>query len=66
MASVYVAGHQGLLGSAVVRRLRRDGHADLVLHPHTELDLRDQRAVRRCSPATAPGSWWTARPASAG
>jgi GDP-L-fucose synthase len=44
---VYVAGHRGLVGSAVVRALDRQGHTNLVLRTHTELDLTDQLAVRQ-------------------
>ncbi len=42
---VYVAGHRGLVGSALVRRLEREGFAHLVLRPHAELDLTDAAAV---------------------
>jgi GDP-L-fucose synthase len=44
---VYVAGHRGLAGSALVRRLRAAGFENLVLRTHAELDLIDQGAVRR-------------------
>ena len=44
-ARVYVAGHRGLVGSAIVRRLRTEGLTNLVMRTHAELDLRDQRAV---------------------
>ena len=44
-ATVYVAGHRGLVGSALVRRLRADGFENLLLRTRAELDLRDQRAV---------------------
>ena len=43
---IYVAGHRGLVGSAVVRALHQQGHTNLVLRTHRELDLTDQRAVR--------------------
>ena len=43
---IYVAGHRGLVGSAVVRALLRQGHTNLVLRTHHELDLTDQTAVR--------------------
>ena len=43
---VYVAGHRGMVGSAIVRALRTRGHADIVTRTHAELDLSDQQAVR--------------------
>jgi GDP-L-fucose synthase len=45
-AKVYVAGHTGLVGSAIVRRLKVLGYQNLVLRTHAELDLTDQRAVQ--------------------
>lgn len=44
---IYVAGHRGLVGSALVRRLRAGGYRDLLLRTHLELDLLDGAAVRR-------------------
>jgi GDP-L-fucose synthase len=44
-ATFYVAGHRGLAGSAVWRRLQRDGFTDLVGRTSGELDLRDREAV---------------------
>lgn len=44
---IYVAGHRGLVGSAVVRALRKKNYANLVLRTHGELDLTDQAAVRK-------------------
>jgi GDP-L-fucose synthase len=44
-AKVYVAGHRGLAGSAIVRRLEREGCAKIVIRTHGELDLTDQRIV---------------------
>jgi GDP-L-fucose synthase len=44
---IHVAGHRGLVGSAIVRRLERMGFSNLVLRTHAELDLTDQAAVRR-------------------
>jgi GDP-L-fucose synthase len=44
-ARIYVAGHTGLAGSAIVRALRRAGHADLILRQHADLELTDARAV---------------------
>lgn len=43
---IYVAGHRGLVGSAIVRRLEEAGAGDLVLRTSRELDLREQSAVR--------------------
>jgi len=43
---VYVAGHRGMVGSALVRRLRQDGCKNLLLKTHDEVDLEDQRQVR--------------------
>lgn len=42
---VYVAGHRGLAGSAIVRRLQRAGARDIVVRSSAELDLRDQDAT---------------------
>ncbi len=42
---IFVAGHRGLVGSAIVRKLRAEGYDNLVLRSRNELDLRDQRAV---------------------
>ena len=44
-AKIFVAGHKGLVGSAVVRELRAQGYANLVLKTREELDLLDSRAV---------------------
>jgi GDP-L-fucose synthase len=46
-AKIYVAGHLGLVGSAIVRRLRDAGYANLLLRSIDELDLCDQPAVKR-------------------
>jgi GDP-L-fucose synthase len=43
---IYVAGHRGLVGSAIVRALSRSGHNNLVQRTHAELDLTNQAAVR--------------------
>ncbi|KAA9332263.1 GDP-L-fucose synthase [Hymenobacter busanensis] len=44
-AKIYVAGHRGMVGSALVRRLRRAGYQNLVTRTTQELDLRNQAAV---------------------
>ena len=43
---IYVAGHRGLVGSAIVRALRARGRADIVTRTHAELELTDQAQVR--------------------
>lgn len=42
---IFVAGHQGLIGSAIARRLERDGYSNVVTRTHAELDLKDQSQV---------------------
>jgi len=44
-ARIYVAGHRGMVGSALVRRLHEAGYSDLLLRRHAELDLTHQAAV---------------------
>ena len=44
--SIYVAGHRGMVGSAVVRRLQRSGFSNILTRPRAELDLLDRGAVR--------------------
>lgn len=44
-ARIYVAGHRGMVGSAILRNLEKRGHANFILRTSRELDLRDQRAV---------------------
>ena len=45
-ASIYVAGHRGLVGSAIVRNLRAAGFTRLLTRTHAELDLSDEPATR--------------------
>ena len=44
-SKIYVAGHRGMVGSAIVRELRRQGYENLVLRTHKELDLTRQAEV---------------------
>jgi GDP-L-fucose synthase len=44
-ARIFVAGHRGLVGSAIVRKLVREGFRHIITRTRAELDLRDQRAV---------------------
>ena len=53
-ARVYVAGHRGLAGSAVWRRLEAEGFTDLVGRTSSELDLRERGAVEEFVTATKP------------
>ena len=53
-ARIYVAGHGGLVGSAIVRRLQRDGHAEILTATREQLDLRDQAAVNYWFRANRP------------
>lgn len=45
-SKIYVAGHRGMVGSAIVRELKRQGHSHIITCTHAELDLTDQAAVR--------------------
>ncbi len=51
---IFVAGHRGLVGSAIVRRLERGGYRNLILATRSELDLTDQAAVRSFFEARRP------------
>ncbi|MCR4641435.1 MAG: GDP-L-fucose synthase [Lachnospiraceae bacterium] len=44
---VYVAGHRGLVGSAIVRSLERHGYTNIIGRTHAEMDLTEQAAVRK-------------------
>ena len=44
-AKIYVAGHRGMVGSAIVRELRAQGYDNIITRTHNDLDLIDQRAV---------------------
>ncbi len=46
-AKIHVAGHDGLVGSAITRKLRAEGYRNLVLKPLKELDLTDKEATHR-------------------
>ncbi len=53
-ARIFVAGHRGLVGSALVRRLTRDGFTNLLTATRDQLDLRDQAAVNYWFRANRP------------
>lgn len=42
---IYIAGHRGMVGSAVIRRLKKDGFTNIITRTSKELDLRNQQAV---------------------
>ena len=44
-SKIYVAGHKGLVGSAILRRLKKDGYKNLIFKSRKDLDLRDQKKV---------------------
>jgi GDP-L-fucose synthase len=44
---IWVAGHRGMVGSAIVRKLKSEGYHNLVLRTHSELDLTDTNAVEQ-------------------
>ena len=46
-AKIYVAGHRGMVGSAIVRELQRQGYTNIVTRTHKELDLTRQDAVEK-------------------
>lgn len=45
-AKIYVAGHRGMVGSAIVRQLLSEGYTNILTRSHVDLDLTDQEAVR--------------------
>ena len=45
-SKIYVAGHRGLVGSAIVRKLQSEGYQNLILRTSAQVDLRDQQAVK--------------------
>ena len=53
---IYVAGHRGLVGSAIWNNLKQRGYNNLVGRTHSELDLTDQLAVRRFFDEERPGA----------
>ncbi len=44
-AKIFVAGHKGMVGSAILRKLQKEGYEHLITRSSSELDLRDQQAV---------------------
>ena len=46
-AKIYVAGHRGMVGSAIVRELQRQGYTNIITRTHKELDLCRQENVEK-------------------
>src|SRR5215212_6953913 len=44
-SKIYIAGHRGMVGSAILRKLYKEGYQNFVLRTSKELDLRNQQAV---------------------
>ena len=44
-SKIYVAGHRGMVGSAIVRELQRQGYNNIITRTHSELDLTNQNEV---------------------
>jgi len=53
-SSIYIAGHRGMVGAAIVRQLQREGFTQLITRTHAELDLTNQAAVREFFEAARP------------
>jgi len=53
-AKIYVAGHRGMVGSAIVRELLRQGYTNIITRNHKELDLINQQAVNDFFAAEKP------------
>ena len=45
-SKIYVAGHRGMVGTAILRKLQSEGYENIILRTSKELDLRDQQAVK--------------------
>ena len=54
MSRIYIAGHRGMVGSAILRALRAQGESDIVAREHAQLELADQAAVRAFFAAEKP------------
>ena len=53
-AKVFVAGHNGLVGGAIIQALKQQGYSNLVVRSSRELDLREQQAVENFFAAEKP------------
>lgn len=53
-AKIYIAGHRGMVGSAIHRKLQAEGYTNFILRTSAEIDLRDQQQVAAFFAATKP------------
>lgn len=53
-SKIYIAGHRGMVGSALNRKLETKGYTNLITHTHSELDLTNQQAVNEFFEAERP------------
>ena len=53
-SKIFVAGHRGLVGSAILKSLQGKGYTNFVVRTHSELDLMDQRATEDFFAAEQP------------
>ena len=53
-SKIYVAGHRGMVGSAIVRELKRQGYNNIITRTHSQLDLINQQAVNKFFAAEKP------------
>jgi GDP-L-fucose synthase len=53
-SKIYIAGHRGMVGSAILRKLQREGYENLLVKTFSELDLKDQQAVKDFFESEAP------------
>lgn len=51
---IYIAGHRGMVGSAIVRKLKAEGYENFIFKTSSELDLRDQQSVTKFFEAEKP------------
>lgn len=54
-SKIYIAGHRGMVGSAIMRRLQQEGYTNFVARTSSELDLRNQQAVAGFFAEEKPG-----------
>ncbi len=65
-SKVFIAGHNGMLGSSILRKLRNKGYKNIIIANKKSLDLRDQNSVQkfikkkktRCCNNCRCKSWW--------